>query len=113
MRTLPVYLMAFLAVLLSGCRSTLITDLVARPGEKLFWDDFSDPSGNWPQFAGPNGNAGVAQGGLPDTGCFGAKGDIGHQRAYLPGCAGGGGCHAPGRPVAKPVRAGLPIQRCE
>ncbi len=62
MRTQPVYLLAFLAVLLSGCRSTLITDLVARPGEKLFWDDFSDPSGNWPQFAGPNGNAGVAQG---------------------------------------------------
>jgi hypothetical protein len=63
MRTLPVYLMAFLAVLLSGCRSTLITNLVAQPGEKLFWDDFSDPSGNWPQVAGPNGNAGVAQGG--------------------------------------------------
>jgi hypothetical protein len=62
MRTQPLYLLVFLAVLLSSCRSTLITDLVARPGEKLFWDDFSDPSGNWPQVAGPNGKAGVAQG---------------------------------------------------
>jgi pectate lyase len=62
MRTQPLYLLAFLAVLLSGCRSTLITDLVARPGEKLFWDDFSDPSGNWPQISGANGSAGVAQG---------------------------------------------------
>jgi hypothetical protein len=62
MRTRPLYLLAFLAVLLSGCRSTLITDLVARPGEKLFWDDFSDPSGNWPQVSSPNGSAGVAEG---------------------------------------------------
>jgi hypothetical protein len=40
----------------------LITDLIAQPGEKLFWDDFSDPSGNWLQVSGPNGSAGVARG---------------------------------------------------
>ncbi len=62
MRTRSLYLLAFFVLLLSGCRSTLITDLVAQPGEKLFWDDFSDPSGGWPQVSGPNGNAGVAQG---------------------------------------------------
>jgi hypothetical protein len=53
---------AFLIVLLSGCQSSLITDLAARPGEKLFWDDFSDSSGNWPQVSGPNGSLGIANG---------------------------------------------------
>jgi hypothetical protein len=62
MRYQPFYLFAFFAFLLSGCRSTFITDLVAQPGEKLFWDDFSDTSGNWPQVSGPDGSAGVARG---------------------------------------------------
>jgi hypothetical protein len=53
---------AFLVIVLSACQSSLISDLAARPGEKLFWDDFSDASGNWPKVAGPNGSLGIASG---------------------------------------------------
>jgi hypothetical protein len=56
------YLFVFLALLLSGCRPSFITDLVTQPGDKLFWDDFSDPSGNWTQVAGPIGSSGVTAG---------------------------------------------------
>jgi hypothetical protein len=56
------YLLAFLALLLPGCRSTVIADMVTQPGEKLFWDNFSDSSGNWPQVSGPNGNSGIVDG---------------------------------------------------
>jgi hypothetical protein len=55
-------LFAFLVIVLSACQVSLISDLVARPGEKLFWDDFSDTSGNWPQTSGPNGSLGVVLG---------------------------------------------------
>jgi len=47
-----------LAIFLVACNSSLITDLVARPGDKLFWDDFSDQSGNWPQESDSNGSMG-------------------------------------------------------
>jgi hypothetical protein len=47
---------------LSACRSTILTDLVARPGDKLFWDNFSDSSGNWPKVSGPDGSSGIANG---------------------------------------------------
>jgi hypothetical protein len=55
-------LVAFLVILLSACQSSLISDLVAQPGEKLFWDDFSDTSGRWPQVSDPNGSLGIANG---------------------------------------------------
>jgi hypothetical protein len=56
------FLFAILALLLSACRSDLITDMVAAPGDKLFWDDFSDTSGNWPLVSGPNGSSSIANG---------------------------------------------------
>jgi hypothetical protein len=59
-------LFVFLAILLSACQSSpipgLISELVARPGDALFWDDFSGTSGNWPQVAGANGSLGVVLG---------------------------------------------------
>jgi hypothetical protein len=36
--------------------------MVTQPGDKLFWDDFSDSSGNWPQVSGPKGSSGIANG---------------------------------------------------
>ena len=62
MRRNPLYFLAFLALCLSACRSTLITDLSIQPGQKLFWDDFSDDTGNWPTVSEPNGSSGVANG---------------------------------------------------
>jgi len=62
MKHQPLYLFAFLVFLLSACRSSLITDMVTQPGDKLFWDDFSDSSGNWPQVSGPNGRSSIADG---------------------------------------------------
>ena len=56
------YLLPFLILFLTACRSSLITDLVTQPGDKLFWDDFSDSSGNWTQVSGPNGSSGIADG---------------------------------------------------
>ena len=62
MKHIPSYLVAFLIILLSACQSSLISDLAVRPGEKLFWDDFSDTSGSWPQVSDPNGSLGIADG---------------------------------------------------
>jgi hypothetical protein len=56
------YLFAFLALCLSACQSSLIADMVTQPGDKLFWDDFSDSSGNWPQVSGPTGSSGIVDG---------------------------------------------------
>ena len=56
------YLFAFLALCLSACQSSFIADMVTQPGDKLFWDDFSDSSGNWPQVSGPKGSSGIANG---------------------------------------------------
>ena len=56
------YLITLIVVLLSACRSSLVTDLVTQPGDKLFWDDFSDSSGNWTQVSGPNGSSGIHDG---------------------------------------------------
>ena len=56
------YLLACVALLLSGCRSSLITDMVTQPGDRLFWDNFSDSSGNWTQVSGPSGSSGIANG---------------------------------------------------
>lgn len=54
--------MIALVILLSACQSSLIPDLVARPGDRLFWDDFTDVSGNWPNISGPNGSLGIVDG---------------------------------------------------
>jgi hypothetical protein len=62
MKHFSFYHFALLVILLSACQSSLISELAAQPGEKLFWDDFSDASGNWPQVSGPNGNLGIANG---------------------------------------------------
>jgi len=56
------YLLVLLAILLSACQSSLIPDLVARPGGRLFWDDFSNASGNWPDVSGPNGTLAIVDG---------------------------------------------------
>jgi pectate lyase len=63
MKTQQLYLFAFLMLCLSACQSSLIADMVTQPGDRLFWDDFSDSSGNWPQVSGPNGSAGIVNGG--------------------------------------------------
>ena len=62
MKHFPLCLLAFLVILLSACQSSLISNLAAQPGEKLFLDDFSDASGNWPQISDPNGSLGIANG---------------------------------------------------
>jgi hypothetical protein len=62
MKLLTTYLLAFLVFLLSACQSSLFTDLAAQSGEKLFWDDFSDASGNWPQVSDSNGSLLIANG---------------------------------------------------
>jgi hypothetical protein len=54
--------LASLAVLLSACQSSLISDLVTRPGGRLFWDDFSNASGVWPDVSGANGTLGIVDG---------------------------------------------------
>jgi hypothetical protein len=62
MKFLPIGLLAFFACLLSACQASSIFNLAARSGEKLFWDDFSDTSGNWPQASAPDGNLGIVNG---------------------------------------------------
>jgi hypothetical protein len=51
-----------LCVFLVACKSSLITELAARSGEKLFWDDFTDQSGNWPQLSDSYGSMGYTNG---------------------------------------------------
>jgi hypothetical protein len=46
---------AFFVFLLSACQSSLITDLAAGPGGKLYHDDFSDPTSGWTRTSSPNG----------------------------------------------------------
>ena len=62
MKRLRLHLLAFFVLLLSACQSSLITDMVTQPGDRLFWDDFSDSSGNWSQVSGTNGSSGIANG---------------------------------------------------
>jgi hypothetical protein len=60
------YLSIFLVIVLSACQSSLvpslISELVARPGDALFWDDFSGTSGNWPQLSSADGSLGAVLG---------------------------------------------------
>ena len=62
MKRRPVGLVILLMLCLSACRSSLIANLVTQPGDRLFWDDFSDSSGHWPQISGPDGRASVSAG---------------------------------------------------
>jgi hypothetical protein len=52
----------FLALLLSACQSSLLLDLATKPGDPLFWDDFSDTSANWPQASDEVGALGYSDG---------------------------------------------------
>ena len=62
MKPFSACLFVLLIFFLAGCQSSLIFNLAARPGEKLFWDDFSDATGNWPKLSGPDGSMGTAGG---------------------------------------------------
>jgi hypothetical protein len=62
MKHSPTHFLFVLTLLLSACQSAFIPDLVTRSGEKLFWDDFSDASGNWSQASSPAGSLGIDQG---------------------------------------------------
>lgn len=45
-----------------ACQSSLLTDLAVPSGERLYWDDFSDVSGGWPEYAQTEGSVGYAGG---------------------------------------------------
>jgi hypothetical protein len=49
-----------LVILLSACQNASIADLVTRPGDVLFRDDFSNPANGWPQSTSSNGVLGYA-----------------------------------------------------
>lgn len=51
-----------LLLVVSACQTSLITDLVAQPGETLYRDDFSDPSGEWPTHSSQEGALGYTDG---------------------------------------------------
>ncbi len=51
-----------LLLALSACQTSLITDLAAQAGEPIYWDDFSDSSGNWPAYSSQQGVMGYADG---------------------------------------------------
>jgi hypothetical protein len=55
-------LCGFAAFVLSACQTTLITDWLTQPADVLYHDDFSDSSGNWPNFSLPEGAAGYLDG---------------------------------------------------
>jgi hypothetical protein len=50
MKTIHSFAFCFLLFILSSCQSSLLTDLAAAPGERLYWDDFTDTSGGWPVY---------------------------------------------------------------
>lgn len=51
-----------LLLFVSACQSALLTDLAAAPGDRLYWDDFSDTSGSWPEYSQAEGTTGYADG---------------------------------------------------
>jgi hypothetical protein len=59
MKTMQCLLLVFI---LSGCKGALIGDLVAKPGQALYHDDFSDPGSGWPQATSAKGILGYDQG---------------------------------------------------
>jgi hypothetical protein len=50
----------FLVLILSACQNAWLAELVTRPGEALYRDDFSDPVNGWPQSVSENGTLGYA-----------------------------------------------------
>jgi hypothetical protein len=54
--------LVLLGILLSSCRTSLITDLTVPSGSLLFKDDFSDPASGWPKFNGAAGSEGFVDG---------------------------------------------------
>jgi hypothetical protein len=50
-----------LAGLLAACKSSYLTDLAARPGDRLFWDDFSDQMNAWPSLSDSTGAMGYSE----------------------------------------------------
>ena len=51
-RTVACLLIVFV---LSSCRSSLLADLTTGHGERFFWDDFTEPSGQWPVYTTDDG----------------------------------------------------------
>lgn len=49
------FVFCFLLLTLSACQSSFLTDLATASGERLFWDDFTDPFGGWPVYASSDG----------------------------------------------------------
>ena len=45
----------FLLICLTACQTSLVTDLAARPGGRLYYDDFSDPASGWMRTSSPSG----------------------------------------------------------
>jgi hypothetical protein len=56
------WILLFALPLLSACQASILADLVTRPGDRLFWDDFSDPSENWPEGSDEIGTVAFADG---------------------------------------------------
>lgn len=55
-------LLACLLLASTACRSSLVTDLAAGSGQSLFQDEFSDPSGGWPEVTGMDGSMNYVKG---------------------------------------------------
>ncbi len=51
-----------LTLFLTACQSAWIAELVTRPGQVLYHDNFSDPSSGWTQTSGSFGGMGYEQG---------------------------------------------------
>jgi hypothetical protein len=51
-----------LALFLSACQTSLITDLTIPSGWMLYKDDFSDPNSGWPRMVSANGSEDYADG---------------------------------------------------
>lgn len=62
MKTLVNFLFVFFLLPISACQTSWITELATAQGERLFWDDFSDTSGNWPEYSQDDGSMGYLDG---------------------------------------------------
>jgi len=56
--------LALTAMLLAGCQSTQVKELLAQPGDPLFQDDFSQPGNGWTLTVNDGGIVGYDGGGL-------------------------------------------------
>jgi hypothetical protein len=62
MKTLFNLLFVFFLLPISACQTSWFTELATAQGERLFWDDFSDTSGNWPEYFQDDGSMGTVDG---------------------------------------------------